>query len=66
MLTFDDADLDEVDLLLIGLTEYLDEIGVSRSQQVAVARERQQVAMSIIDQATDLSDINFGIHTVIH
>lgn len=43
-------DLDDVDQALVGLTEYLDDLGVSRSQQRIVLRERQAVAMAIVDE----------------
>ena len=69
-LMLDERDLDEVDLLLIPVSagisrvrRYLDSIGVARSQQLLVLRERLDVTRQILIEDAEAHEVR---STAIH
>lgn len=55
----EERDIDDVDVMLTNLTQYLDDIGISRAQQRLVVRERQQIAFEIVDECMDTTGFDF-------
>lgn len=54
-----EIDVDEIDAALCSIVELLDEIGISRTQQHLVVRERISVAQDAVDAVYDEGGIEW-------